>query len=250
MKVLRIVFPHKSIIGAGVSGTVDATYLASWLTDGLPGYPAVTSGAMSLTVAPLTPLDVDIVAVCNHNIPADATITVGGDVTATIPTAAQMPDLVNRNWFVKLDAVAEDVDALTLSVTSGDDPIVVGEFYAGLSWTPTNGVKHGRQLESGQQFSWEGEYSSLAPYWKGVRKPRRYRIELLLEDAEVEELQLGEIAQRNGNRPCLVIMDETNNDAMLAVFSFSESTDGGNHQYAIEIVEIPSVDWMATEAAS
>jgi hypothetical protein len=240
---LRIVFPHRSIIGATVTCAVDDTYLQDWLTDGLPGYPAVTAAAMSASIAISPAVDVDVVAVTHHNLPEAAVITVGGDVTATIPTAATLPDDIPRGWFALLDDIVTGVDALTLGITGTN--IIIGEFYAGLSWTPVNGVHHGRQLDPGQQFAWEGEFSSLAPYWKGVRKPRRYQIELLLEDSEVEELQLGEIAQRSGNRPCLVIMDDTKNDAMLAVFSFTESTDGGNHLYTIEILEIPPLGWPA-----
>src|SRR5688500_15660686 len=137
---MRLVSPHRSILFAPVTGSVDATYTKDWLTDGRPDYPVRKTGDLSLAIAPSPAVSVDVIAVCLHNIRQAASINLTGDVTNTIPTAAHPPNGIPKNWFRLLDAPVS-VDSLTLAVTGNTEPIVITELYAGLSWVPESRLK-------------------------------------------------------------------------------------------------------------
>lgn len=239
---MRMVSPHRSLLFAAVSGTVDADYQAAWLTDGRPGFPVRRTGDLSLTVTPAASKLVDVVAVCHHNIRQAASIALGGSLSSTIPTVAHPPDGIPHNWYRRL-AEPVSVATLELDVTGNTDPIVIGELVAGLSWAPEAGIRSGRQVDGGEPFAWEGEFSVTPPYDPGVAAPRRLSGELALTGDEWSEFLAIHAAQRNGTRPVLLIPDDTVNDAWLAVFRFGDSLVGGTHFVTLEAVEIPRVRW-------
>lgn len=239
---MRFISPHRSILFAGVSGSVDANYAAAWLTDGLPGWPVKKTGDLSLTVAPSPALELDVIAVVNHNIREAASITLGGDLSSSIVTAAHPPDGIPHNWYRRLSAPAS-VDSLILGVTGNVDPVIIGELYAGLSMEFDVDFRHGRTFDPGEPFPWEGEAGAMAPYDNGVAQPRRLAGELALEDDEFAELIAWQQATRKGSRPSLVIPDDTKNDAWLCNVRFTESTVGATHFISMELVEIPRVRW-------
>lgn len=239
---MRLISPHRSLMFATVTGTPDATYQASWLVDGRGNYPLKKTGAFSFALAKSPAQDVDVIAVCLHNIRAAATISLTGDVTNTIPTSAHPSNAIPHNWFRLLTA-AVSVDALTIAITGNVDPITIGELYAGLSWEPESGLKHGRSLSPGEVLQRLGEHGLTMPFDDGVSAPRGMSGELALTSAEFAELKDMHAAQRNGSRPCLFIPDDTINDAWLCVFNFTEQTTGGTHFVSIEFMEIPRIRW-------
>lgn len=239
---MRLVSPHRSLMFAPVTGTVDATYTNTWLTNGQANFPIRRTGDVALTVSPAATQACDVFAVCHHNIPAAATIALTDDVTNTIPTAAYPADGIPHNWFQLLDE-AVNIDDVILGITGHSDPVYIGEFYAGLSWQPECGLRAGRQLDPGQVLALLGEFGMSVPYDSGVAMPRAMRGELALTDAEFTELLNIRAAQRNGLRPCLFIPDDDVNDAWLCQVRFTEQMTGGTHYVSIEILEIPRVRW-------
>lgn len=242
---MRLVSPHRSLMFAGVTGTVDATYEEAWLTDGRANYPVKRTGDLSLALLAVSAQDVDVVAVCHHNLRAAAAIALTGDITNTIPTATVPPNGIPHNWFRILDPEESAVLNVTLGVTSNVDPIFIGEFYAGLSFVPEVGLRHGRTLDAGQVLAMLGERGIQAPYDAGYAPPRGIRGELALTVAEWAELQDIHAAQRDGSRPCLFIKDDSINDAWLCVFNMQEQTTGATNFVTIEILEIPRLRWPA-----
>lgn len=242
---MRLVSPHRSLMFAGVTGTVDTTYEASWLTDGKGNTPIRRTGDLSLVLAALAPQDVDLLAVCHHNIEEAATIGITGDITSSILPGAYPPNDIPYNWFRLLSAPVEDVEDLTLAITGNVNPIVIGEFYAGLSWSPEVDLRAGRTLSPGQVQAMLGERGIQPPYDAGYSTPRGISGELALSDAEFAELITIHEAQRDGSRPCLFIPDDAVNDVWLCVFDFEEQMVGGTHFVTIEIVEIPRLRWPA-----
>jgi hypothetical protein len=243
MRQIRIVPAHKSIIGAPVTaGTVDTTYQREWLTDGSPGFPVrKTGGSLSLTITPAAAVSCDVFAVCHHKVKQAATISLSGSVTNTIPTAAWPADDIPRNWYRRLTTPVS-VASLGVAVTGNTDPVIIGEFYAGLSFTFEIDFGHGRTFDPQRPFEWEGEFASLAPYDPGLALPRRLRGELALEPSEYADLEAAYLSQRNGSRPVLIIPNDTVNDAWLAQFSFQESFSAYS-TVTMEIVEIPRTRW-------
>jgi len=232
---------RRSILGAPVTGSVDATYQAAWLTDGLPGYPAKTTGDLSLTVTPASALDVDVVAVCHHAIREAAAIALGGSLASTIDTEAWPADDIPHNWF-RLLTVPTSVSSIVLGVTGNTDPVIVGELWAGLS-TVFPDLLQGRKYTPESPFPWEGEFSSLAPYDPGVSDQRRVSGTVILTDDEFADLEDIRVGQRRGSRPVLWIDDDDVNDAWLAQFSLEEEHSEGLHIVTLEITEIPRTRW-------
>lgn len=240
---MRLVSPHRSLMFADVTGTVDATYEADWLTDGQANTPVRTTGNLSLALAAVTAQSVDVLAVCGHSIKAAASIAITGDITSTIPTATWPVDNIPHNWFRLLATPVVGVDALTLAVTGNTDPIYIAEFYAGLSWEPECDLRAGRQLDPGQVLAMMGEFGMTPPYDPGVALPRGMSGELALTDGEFAELVNIRAAQRNGSRPCLFIPDDDVNDAWLCQIRFTEQRTGGTHYVSLEVLEIPRLRW-------
>lgn len=240
---MRFVAPYRSLMFAPVSGSsVDSGYLQSWLTDGRPGYPVRVTGTLNLTVTPAVATSVDVIALCTHNIRQAATVTLGGSLSGGITTAAMPPDNIPLNIYRRLTSPVS-VTTIVLGVSGNTDPIVIGELYAGLSYKFPITFRHGLLVDPGQPFAWEGPFTLMAPYDPGVAVPRRLKGELLLTTAELAELTAWYQSTRNGTRPSLIIPDDAVNDAWLAVFQYTVTTDGANHIVSIEIAELPRVRW-------
>jgi hypothetical protein len=258
---MRYIRPDESLMFSPVTGTVDTDFQANWLMDGLPGYPAQTTGSMSLTVTPATAMEVDLIVVCHHNINQGATITLGGSLSSTIETQAHPPDGIPTNWYRLLDTPVS-VSSLVFAVTGqGGSPaeaVIVGELYAGLSRT-LPALHLGRQLSPGAMFPWEGQFSSLAPYDPGVHRTLRVRGTCILQETELNELHAFYVSQRNGNRPVIIVPDYPVEAAWLCQFNYDAAdfvpgdasaavgSPGVETQamftVTLEIVEIPRLRW-------
>lgn len=241
---MRLIGPHQSLMFATVTGTVDASYDPDWLMDSRANYPIKRTGDLSLAIAAAAAQNVDVLAVCGHTIEEAAAIAIGGDITATIPTAPWPADNIPKNWFTLLSSPAA-AQNLTLDVTGNVGAISIAEFYAGLSWVPACDLRAGRELSPGEVLAMLGEFGIASPYDSGVAMPRGMRGELALDDTEFDDLLEIRAAQRNGSRPCLFIPDDAVNDAWLCQIRFTEQMTAGTHYVTIEIVEIPRLRWPA-----
>lgn len=235
---MRIVSPHQSLLYAPVSGTVDADYVNDWLTDGRPGFPVQVTGALSLTVTPAAPQDVDVICLHHHNVREAATVTLGGDLSGAITTRAPFADNIFPNIF-RLLSVPVSVSSLVLGISGNTVPVITS-LYAGLSTEISLGFEAGRTFDPGKPFPWE---STMAPNEDGMTVPRRLSGTWAPTDAEFAALLACLQAMRNGTRPALIIPDDTVNDAWLCTFQITEALVGGNHFVTIEIVEIPRIRW-------
>lgn len=237
---MRFVRPDRIIDGT-VTGTVDATYSPSWLLDRRPGYPVRrTSGdlALSIAVGGSPAPEADVFAIHHHAIAAGATVSVGGDVTTTIPTAALPPDRVPRNWFRLLTAPVP-VSDLTLGVTGNSGPDIIGGFIAGLSYQFSDDLLINRQFDPGVPFAWEGEYGVIPPYQPGMAKPRRVSGSMIMDGDDYAELVDWDLSTESGSLPSLIILSDAVNDAWLGYFKFTETFDTAWHYITIEVSEIP-----------
>ena len=210
----------ESIIGAPVSGTVDDTYLAAWLTDGQPGHPAATTGNMSLTVTPAASLLVDLIAVHHHSLIAAASVSISGSISTTIPLGAMRPTGAFPNAYVQL-VTPVSVSSLGLGIVGNGDPIYVS-LYAGLSRT-LPALRLGRQVTPSRVKRAEGEFSSLAPYIKGVGPIIAYSGSFILSETEMTELIAWHESQREGGMPTLIVPDYPVGVPMLCQFDYTAS---------------------------
>jgi hypothetical protein len=239
---MRLVPSYQSIMFAPVSGSVDTTYVDDWLTNGLPGFPVKkTGGSLSLTVSPSPAVMVDTLAIVNHKVKAAASVSVSGSISTTIPTAAWEWDDIPVGWF-RLLAAPVSASSLVLAVSGNSDPVIIGEFYAGLSIV-FPGMLHGIRFAPGHTFPWEGEFASLAPFDSGVAPSRRMAGNLILTAAQHAQLVSAHASQRNGSRPVLFINDDDVNDAWLAQFDFESDKGEGYYFVSLEVVEIPRTRW-------
>lgn len=239
---MRFVRPDRMLEGS-VAGTVDATYQAAWLIDRRPGYPVRrTSGDLSLamTIAGSPSPTADVFAIHHHAISAAATVTLSGDVSTTIPTAAWPPDGIPANWYRRLTSPVS-VGSVTLGITGNTGPDIVGGFIAGLSYRFTDDLLINRQFDPGTPFVWEGEFGLLAPYDSGVSKPRRLSGSMIMDDGDYAELVAWDLSTQNGTLASLIIPSDSVNDAWLGQFKYSETFDTAWHYVTIDIVEIPRV---------
>jgi hypothetical protein len=237
---MRFVGAHKAIYGASVSITPDATYFASWLTDGQPQYPVKTTGSFSAAIS-FTSQNIDVVAVTHHNIVQAATISLSGGISGSIATAAVLADSIPRNWrYLTLTPAA--ASSFTIGVTGNGGPVIIGEVFAGLSSVFPD-LLAGRRLTPSQPFLWEGEYASLAPFDPGVSAQRRVSGTVVLTDAEFDELDAVFISQKVGSRPVLWLDNDTVNDAWLCQFHYEATHEELKHFVSLEITEIPRTSW-------
>lgn len=238
---MRIVPANKSIIGATVTGTVDADYINTWLTDGNAGYPAYKTGSSLSLTASFSSRSIDVAAVVNHALPATATIGLSGAL-GSIPTAAWRADGIPYNW-VRVLATPATLSSIALSITGAGSQAVVGELYAGAS-SIFPAFLSGLRFTLQEPFTWEGEYPSLAPYDAGVSAQRRIRGSLILLAAEYAALVECYESQRRGSRPLLMVEDDMVNDAWLCQINFEAEHKEGWYFVDLEVAEIPRLLWV------
>ena len=254
---MRFVDPNLSIMFAPVAATPTVDFLASWLTDGRPGYPLQTDGDLSATVTPAASLMVDTIAVCSHNILEAATITLGGSLSSSIETRPWLANGMPANWYRLLDTPVS-VSSIVLGVTGNGGPVIVGELYAGLSQLLPQ-LHLGRRLAPDKVFPWEGEFSSLAPYDSGLGSFERITGTMILTEAQMNILRAWFLAQYNGSRPTLILPDYPANEAWICQFNYEAADlapgtaffDGSPvpdeppalFQVSMEIVILPPLRW-------
>lgn len=245
---MRYVRPDLSLNGSAVSGTVDADYDNDWLVDGRPAFPVRVTGSFSLTVTPAgSPAPtIDVIALIHHNVRQAATVTLGGDLSSTIPTVPEPPDGIFPNIY-RLLSTPDSVSSLVLGISGNTVPVITS-LYAGLSRELTP-LHLGRTEDPAEPFQWEGEGLTQAPYDPGVSDPWRSAGECILTDDELEDVRDWYLSTRRGTRPTLIILDDAINEAKLVVFRY-KAVDlapapypDALHTVSFEFVEIPRVRW-------
>lgn len=239
---------------APVTGTVDAGYVNTWLTDGRPSFPVRRTGTLTLTVTPASAKMVDLIALHHHNVDGGATVTLGGSLSSTIPTVAEPPDGIFPNIY-QLLTTPVSVSSLVLGIAGNTDPVTTS-LYAGLSHTLTP-LRLGRVRNPSVPFEWEGETLTQAPYDPGVADPQRLRGDCVIDETELQEVTDWYLSTRRGTRPTLIIPDDNYNEALLTIFRYSvtdlapgEYPEGSPpnepealFQVEFEFVEIPRLRW-------
>lgn len=116
--------------GSSVSGTVDATYDADWLCDGISSRPIRGTGTTHAYTCtfPATG-DVNFVALINANT-VNVNGAVSGGVTATLTANPVRANGLRRNPYAYITPVV-GVSAVTLTITSNAVVPTIGEFVAG-----------------------------------------------------------------------------------------------------------------------
>ena len=224
--------------GSGISGTIDATYQLSWLTDGNPGTPIQRTGNLSLSVTPPAEVTVDTFALVHHTVSVTASIS--GAASASITAGALEEDGTRLNPFAVITP-ATFTGALTLTVNSNPTAVVIGELYAGLS--NTLDYDFDLNFDPGRPFAWEGEFSSIPPYDRGLSEPRRWSGDLVLTDTGYAKVRAWYTATRRGTLPSLIIPNDEINDAAIVLFSYRRQYLDMIHRVTLELIEIPRTRW-------
>jgi hypothetical protein len=231
-------------IGGAVSGGTETSYDEDWLVDGRPGRPArAATGSETWTIVG-TAAAVGIVAVCNHNIDAAKTITMGGDLSTTLTGPAVPSNGIRLNPWVSFTEVA-GVDSVTIDIASNTNAIIIGELVMGkrrtlersLSPRPSFGQKY-------QTVDIDSEFDSLMPYDKGVIA-RTLSGSVVLTDSGLADVQAWVDSTKGGSLPTLIVPLSTVQDAWLVKiteFSYQPSSKNRN-EVSLAFQEYPRSRW-------
>ncbi len=215
---MRYVLPSESLLFATVSGDVDDTYLEQWLVDAEPGHPVVYTGNPTYTVTPDAAVMVDFIAIHHHNIVPAATVTLGGSITSSIDPWPVRPDGIAPNAYSLLTTPVSTT-SLTLSVSGNGAQTIIGGLYAGFSRT-LPALHLGRHSTPRPVRSFEGEFSSLAPYSMGIGPGLSVTGTFILTEAELNELAAWHQSQKEGSVPAILLPDYPVGKPMLVQFDY------------------------------
>ncbi len=198
---------------------MDDTYLEQWLVDAEPGHPVVYTGNPTYTVTPDAAMDVDFIAIHHHNIVPAATVTLGGSLSSSIDLWPIRPDGIAPNAYRLLDTPTS-TSTLTLSVSGNGAMTIIGGLYAGLSRT-LPALHLGRHSVPRKVRPFEGEFSSLAPYAKGIG-PGLLSVTgtFILTEAQLNELAAWHESQQEGSVPAILLPDYPVGKPMLVQFDY------------------------------
>lgn len=228
---------HQLLRGGSVAATIDATYTENWLVDGSPGTPIQRTGNLSAVVTPPSTQTLDLFALVNHTV--DVAASISGAATATIPAAALDGEAIRYNSFTRINAVSVG-SALTLAVTGNASPVIIGEFWGGLA---VELEPYELDLDPGEPFQWESEFSSIPPYDSGLSHPRRLSGEVVMNASQLAQIKAVYAASRRGSRPVLIVPDEDVNDAWCAILRYRARYEDMIYRVTLEAAEISRTRW-------
>jgi hypothetical protein len=231
-------------IGGSVSGGTETSYDEDWLVDGRPGRPAhAATGSETWTITG-TAAAVGIVAVCNHNIDAAKTITMGGDLSTTLTGPAVPSNGIRLNPWVTFTEVA-GVDSVTIDIASNTNAIIIGELVMGKRRTLERNLAVSPSFnQSYQTVTIDSEFDSLMPYDKGVIS-RTLSGSVILTDSGLADVQAWVDSTKGGSLPTLIVPLSTVQDAWLVKitdFSFQPSSKNRN-SVSLAFQEFPRSRW-------
>jgi len=239
--------PDENILyGGAVSGGAASGFSDDWLVDGVVNKPAkATTGTQTWTVTPLVAGTVDFIAVANHNIDAARTITIGGDVSATLAGPAARANGINVNPWAQVSSVA-GVDNITIGVSGNSSALTIGEFFAGklressygmrvrTPFTPSySGIRH--ETDGGTALIYE------LPF---VR--RGISTSMGADDSDLEQFLAWFEAARANTRPSVIIPFDDQQDAWVVEFLrltyepiLYQSSSSATYMVTMEFAEFP-----------
>ncbi len=217
--MLRYILPSESLLFAPVVGDVDDTYLEAWLTDGEPGHPVVYTGNPTYTVTPAVPLLVDLIVVHHTNLVEAAAVSLGGSLSSTIDPGPVTARGYSPNAYRLLDTPTS-VTTLVLGVTGNGAQTVIGGLYAGLSRT-LPALRLGRQSTPTRVKPLEGEFSSLAPYAKGLGVAVPFTGSFILTESQLNALTVWHESQDEGSIPAVLLPDYPVGVPIVCQFDYS-----------------------------
>lgn len=224
--------------GGGVSGTTpDDTYQSAWIVDGSPGTPYQKTGNVALAVTPPASASMDVFALINHTV--NVSTVLSGAVSGSIPAGVLDEEGIRYNPFLRLTP-ANVSTAINLAISSNSGPVIVGEFFGGLS---VAFEAYQLDFDPGDPFEWEGEFSSIAPYDPGLSHPRRLSGEVVVDDTVFAQIQSCYRSTLRGSRPALIIPDDAVQDAWMGVFRYRERYSETLHFVTLEVMELPRTRW-------
>ncbi len=205
-------------------GTIDSDYLPGWLVDGRSGRPArATSGTATFQITNPNGA-VECVVVVNHNIDGARTITLGGDVSATMAAPGTRPNGIPYNPFALVTATGSPggVDTLTVGVSSNSRDLVIGEVFAGVlrafpnAGLPGSFLLRDNPTRDRQNFRLSnlGEFGSVPPYDRGIAGDT-FSGTVICTTSELDDVWGWYDAQKNGSLPLVIILDDTIQDARV-----------------------------------
>jgi len=238
--------PDESFMFGSVSGSVDATYEASWLVDGSPNRPVVGASGLTLTVTATSQL-VNYVAVANTNL--SGSIAISGGVTATIPA----PLLDANGLRVNSGVAITPVTASGLVLTVAQSPSIIGELIAGRLRTLERQLLVDPEFGEAEPYEWLGEASSIPPYDPGVDARAPIVGDLLVTQTGLEEILAMVRSTRRGTRPLLILPIDRVNDPWLVTvrctwaphIAGKSGVHRGIYKVHLELTELPRVRWPA-----
>lgn len=227
------------------AGTVDSTYEASWLCDGIPGTPVLcTSGSATFRVTN-TSAQVGIIAVCNHRLDAGQTITVSNGLSATITTPTPTPpNGIPLNPFTTVTPTS--VSALDFAISGTSTNVLIGEIIAGKLRTLTRPTMKSDERGMGNfTRKIESEFASIPPYDEGLDARAPWKGTFLLTTSDLADVIAAYQAQRNGRRPMLVVPDASVNDAWVCFMQAPQYRPLGPAFWSVTLtfVEVPRSRW-------
>lgn len=168
---MRIVRPSKLwSLDKGVTGTAPvATFPLSYLTDGIPGTPARWDATgCNFTVTGSAQM-VDTLVLANSTLSGSATAVVSGDISDSFPITAARDSGIPLSYLILLDTPVS-VDSLTVTIAGASNPVIVGEFLAGLSeqWDLLAESNQWEYNYKNVDFSGSLDMSSVPPHDIGV----------------------------------------------------------------------------------
>lgn len=204
----------RSIVGAGVTGTVDADFDPEALTNGFPHLPVKRTGTLSLAVATGSPaVEVGVVAAMNHTVDAARPIVLTGDLSLSLT-----PDVWRRDGFSKspfhILTSPQPVTGFTVTVTGNSVPVVIAELWAGECVQLENELFIQPDIDTAEPFPWE---SQMPPYDDGT-EARRLAADTVVSDVGLAQIEGWYESTHRGTLPSLFIPDSYVNDAWLVRF--------------------------------
>ncbi len=225
-------------------GATDSGYTDDWLVDDRPGRPArADSGTVTWSIAAASG-SISGVAICNHNIEAARTITLGGGLSATGSGPTARKDGIPRNAWIPISPTATGVTGFTVGIASNPADVIIGEVVAGLMQTFPGGGLLAAGLGGASRRLGAGPTAPSVPGYDSGEAARVWRGAVLATYAELDTVIGWFEAQRNESRYSLFIPDDTANDAALVYLDEPEwAYEGSRYRVSLNLREIPRVRW-------